>query len=115
MFELKQAVEKLGQEAPSSRQLFLLRVMGLIAPPPGSNILLRTRGVLLLLSLVILVLLIGFGLAKLLALPLGGTGTAGGIFFGVLIVAVALGILTIIGRRRQARAKEKAREQRAAL
>src|SRR5204863_4607710 len=59
--ELKEAVEKLGQAPPSSRQLMLLRLMGLIAPPPGSNILLRTRGVLLLLSLVILVLLIGFG------------------------------------------------------
>ena len=33
--DLKAAVEKLGQEAPSSRQLFLLRIMGLIAPPPG--------------------------------------------------------------------------------
>ena len=31
--DLKTAVERLGQEAPSSRQLFGLRVMGLIAPP----------------------------------------------------------------------------------
>src|SRR3954467_12432605 len=32
--ELKDAMEKLGQEAPSGRQLMLLRLMGLIAPPP---------------------------------------------------------------------------------
>ena len=36
--ELKQAVERLGQEAPSGRQLMLLRFMGLLAPPPGSSI-----------------------------------------------------------------------------
>ena len=34
--DLKAAVEKLGQAPPSSRQLFLLRVMGLIAPPAGA-------------------------------------------------------------------------------
>ena len=44
--DLKVAVEQLGQEAPSSRQLFGLRVMGLIAPPKGSSPLLRLRGVL---------------------------------------------------------------------
>src|SRR5579872_3284821 len=32
--DLKVAVERLGQEAPSSRQLFGLRVLGLIAPGP---------------------------------------------------------------------------------
>src|SRR3954470_21674631 len=39
--ELKQAVEKLGQAPPSARQLLMLRLMGLVAPPPGSGILLR--------------------------------------------------------------------------
>src|SRR5919198_3406691 len=39
--ELREAVEKLGQEAPSARQLLMLRLMGLVAPPPGSPILLR--------------------------------------------------------------------------
>ena len=33
--DLKQAVEKLGQAPPSSRQLLMLRLMGLIAPPPA--------------------------------------------------------------------------------
>ena len=35
--DLKVAAEKLGQAPPSNRQLLLLRLMGLIAPPPGSQ------------------------------------------------------------------------------
>ena len=31
--ELKEAMEKLGQEAPSGRQMFMLRMMGLLVPP----------------------------------------------------------------------------------
>src|SRR6202140_4034341 len=42
--DLKVAVEKLGAEAPSSRALFGLRGMGLIAPPRGSSRLVRIRG-----------------------------------------------------------------------
>src|ERR687888_1417481 len=42
--DLKEAVEKLGQEAPSGRQLFVLQLMGLIAPPASAGILLRARG-----------------------------------------------------------------------
>src|SRR5881398_464279 len=50
--DLKQAVERLGQAPPSSRQLLLLRFMGLVAPPPGAPFLLRARGILLILALV---------------------------------------------------------------
>lgn len=103
--ELKEAVEKLGQAPPSGRQLFLLRLMGLIAPAPGASLALRARGILLLLAFVILLLAAGFGLAKLVALPLGGVGTGGAILLGLVIVAVALGVLTLLGRRRQARMK----------
>src|ERR1022692_2873143 len=39
--DLKVAVERLGQEAPSSRALFGLRVMGLIAPPKSMGIVAR--------------------------------------------------------------------------
>src|SRR5437868_11047061 len=46
--ELREAMEKLGQEPPSNRQLLLLRLMGLIAPPPNSSVLLRARGFLIL-------------------------------------------------------------------
>ena len=37
--DLKEAVEKLGQEAPSGRQLFVLQLMGLIAPPASAGVL----------------------------------------------------------------------------
>jgi hypothetical protein len=105
--DLKDALEKLGQEPPSGRQLFLLRIMGLVAPPPGAGMVARVRGILLLLAIVIVLLAVGFGIAELVALPFGGVGTGEAILIGLLIVAAALGILTLFGRRRQARAKEK--------
>ena len=103
--DLKDALEKLGQAPPSNRQLFLLRAMGLIVPPPGSSILLRIRGILLLILFVVVLLAVGFALAQLFALPFGGVGTAGGLMLGVLIVLAALGVLVLLGRRRQAKAK----------
>lgn len=103
--DLKAAVEKLGQAPPSSRQLLLLRIMGLIAPAGGASIWMRARGALLLVAAVVLLLAIGFGLAKLIALPFGGVGLLGGLLLGLLIVVAALGALTFFGRRRQARAK----------
>jgi hypothetical protein len=103
--DLKEAMAKLGQEAPSSRQLFLLRLMGLIAPPSSAGILPRVRGILLLLAFVILLLLLGIGIVKLIALPFGGIGTASAVFFGFLLVVIAVGVLVLIGRRRQDRAK----------
>jgi hypothetical protein len=104
--ELKEALEKLGQTPPSNRQLLLLRVMGLLVPPPGAGILARVRGILLLILLVIVLMAVGFGLASLIALPFGGVGTGGALLLGLLIVLVALGVLIFLGRRRQARAKE---------
>jgi hypothetical protein len=108
--ELKDAMEKLGQEAPSRRQLALLRLMGLIAPPPGAGILMRIRGILILVGLVIVLMALGFGIASLVALPFGGVSTGGALLIGLVIVLAVLGGLALFGRRRQARA----REQRAA-
>lgn len=102
--ELKEAVEKLGQAPPSSRQLFLLRLMGLIAPPPGAGILIRLRGFLLLAALAVALLAAGYGLAELFLLPFGGVGTGLGLLAGLVIVAIVLGLLTLLGRRRQAKA-----------
>ena len=107
--ELKQAVEKLGHEPPSGRQLFLLRLMSLVSPPPGSSILLRARGVVLLLLLAVGLLAAGLGLAELGALPFGGVGFLGGMLIGLLLVVAVLGVLTLLGRRRQAKALEKRR------
>jgi len=103
--DLKDAMEKLGQTPPSNRQLLMLRLMGLVAPPPGASLAVRARGIALLLGVVILFGLIGYGLAELVALPFGGIGAIGGVLLGLLIVAVILGVLTLLGRRRQARAK----------
>ena len=103
--DLKAAVEKLGQAPPSNRQLFLLRVMGLVAPPPGTSPLLRARGILLIVAFVLVVLAVGFGLAKLVALPFGGVGTFAAVLIGLLIIAAVLGVLTLLGRRRQANMK----------
>jgi hypothetical protein len=109
--ELREAMEKLGQEPPSNRQLMLLRLMSLIAPPPNSSVLMRMRGFAVLILLVIVIVAIGFGLAKLIALPFGGVGTLGGILLGLLIVAAVLGVLALVGRRRQDKARAAQRER----
>jgi hypothetical protein len=111
--DLKVAAEKLGQTPPSNRQLLLLRFMGLIAPPPGSNPLLRVRGVLIVLLLIVAVLALGWGLVQLVALPFGGLDPAISVFWGLLVVLVALAVMFFIGRRRQKAARAKAAEQRA--
>lgn len=110
--DLKEAVERLGQAPPSNRQLLLLRVMGLLAPSPGASIWLRIRGVLLILLLVIVLLAVGFGVVKLVALPFGGASTAASLLLGLIVVTVALGVLALVGRRRQAKAQAKARAAR---
>jgi hypothetical protein len=109
--ELRAAMEKLGQEPPSNRQLMLLRLMSLIAPPPNAGTLMRVRGFAVLILLVVVLIAIGFGLAKLIALPLGGVGTIGGILLGLLIVAAVLGVLALVGRRRQDKARAAQRER----
>src|SRR5919197_837237 len=101
--ELREAVEKLGQEPPSARQLLMLRLMGLVAPPPGSSVVMRIRGWLLLLVIIVVLVAIGWGLAKLIALPFGGVNSGIAIFWGLLIVAVVLGALAFFRRRRQKR------------
>jgi hypothetical protein len=106
--DLKAAVERLGQAPPSNRQLFVLRLLGLIAPPASAGLGARLRGIAIIVALVLALLLVGFLLAQLIALPLGGVGTGPAIFYGFLIVVVALGVLAFVGRRRQKRARAQA-------
>ena len=103
--DLKAAVEKMGQAPPSARQLFLLRVMGLVAPAAGAGFAARARGFLLLFLIVLVLAALGFGIATLVTLPFGGVGLIGSLLLGLLIVAAALGVLSLLGRRRQARMK----------
>src|SRR5436305_717541 len=69
--DLKKATERLGMDAPTSRQLRGLQFMGLIAPPASAGALARVRGILLIILLVILVLALGFGIVY-------GIGSAAG-------------------------------------
>src|SRR5690349_9771253 len=57
--DLKVAAEKLGQTPPSNRQLLVLRVMGVIAPPPSAGLPRRIGGVVLVILAIILVICIG--------------------------------------------------------
>jgi uncharacterized integral membrane protein len=106
--DLKEAVERLGQAPPSNRQLLLLRVMGLLAPPASAPWYLKARGFLLLALLVILLLALGFGIVKLVALPFGGVSTGLALLLGVVVIAVIIGVLALVGRMRQRRAKARA-------
>lgn len=103
---LKAAMERLGQAPPSGRQMLVLRLLSLLNPPPGSSALLRARGILIVILLVVAVLAIGFGLVELVSLPFGGIGLGGGLLLGLVVVIVVLGILTLLGRRRQAKAAQ---------
>jgi hypothetical protein len=102
--ELRDAMEKLGQEAPSGRQMFMLRMMGLLVPPASAGILARIRGIVLIVLLVIALLAIGTGIVQGIGLIFGGIGVGSSVFFGFLLVVVALGVLILFGRRRQAKA-----------
>jgi len=103
--DLKAAVEKLGQTPPSGRQLLMLRLMGMIAPAASAGRMARLRGILILVGIVVALILVGFGLAKLIALPFGGVGTIGAILLGLIIIVAVLGTLALLGRRKQRRAK----------
>jgi hypothetical protein len=112
--DLKKATERLGVEAPSNRQLRGLKFMGLVAPPKSAGALARIRGVLIVIALVIAILLLGFGIVNLVSLPFGGISLDLGIFYGLVLVLVAVGVLAYFGRRRQRRAQDDRAEQVAA-
>src|SRR5437588_5551353 len=109
--DLKKATERLGVEAPSTRQLRGLKFMGLIAPPASAGILARIRGIVLAILLIVLILAVGVGIVNLVALPFGGTSLDLSIFYGFVLVAIALGVLAYLGRRRQKRAQAERQEQ----
>jgi hypothetical protein len=103
--ELRDAMEKLGQEAPSGRQMFMLRMMGLLIPPASAGIAARIRGIVLIVLIVIVLLAIGTGIVQAIGLIFGGIGVGSSIFFGFLLVVIAIGVLVLLGRRRQSRAQ----------
>ncbi|MGA9859045.1 MAG: hypothetical protein WBQ18_14365 [Solirubrobacteraceae bacterium] len=112
--DLKRATERLGVEAPTKGQLRGLRVMGLVAPPKSAGTLARVRGVLIIVALIVLILLLGFGIVSLISIPAGGMSLDLRIFWGLVLVVVAIAVLAVLGRRRQKAAVAKREEQMAA-
>jgi len=102
--DLKAAMEKLGQEGPTGRQLFLLRVLSLLNPPPGSSTWIRVRGILLITLLIVGLLAIGFGIVYGIGQAAGGISIAAALPLGALLIIAVLGVLALFGRRRQAKA-----------
>jgi hypothetical protein len=111
--DLKKATERLGVEAPTSRQLLGLRFMGLVAPPSSAGTLARVRGIAIVVGLIVAILLLGFGIVSLISLPFGLSLDLR-IFWGLVLVVVAIGVLVFVGRRRQRAALAKRAEQTAA-
>jgi hypothetical protein len=103
--DLKEAVERLGQEPPSGRQMLGLRAMGLLLPPASAGILARLRGILLIVVLVVVLLAVGLGLVELISLPFGGLSLPAGLLLGLFVAIAAVAIIAAIGRRRRERAK----------
>ncbi|MEJ7783869.1 MAG: hypothetical protein WKF96_03630 [Solirubrobacteraceae bacterium] len=102
--DLKAAMEKLGQQGPTGRQLMLLRFLALVNPPPGSSGTVRTRGILLIILIVVLLLGIGFGIVYGIGQAAGGIGVAIALPLGAVVIVALLGVLALFGRRRQAKA-----------
>jgi hypothetical protein len=109
--DLKKATERLGMESPTAGQLRSLRFLGLVAPPASAGILMRIRGILIGVGLVVAVLAIGFGIVYGIGSAAGGISVDLAIFYGFLLVLIALGVVAFIGRRRQKRAKAARAEQ----
>jgi hypothetical protein len=107
--DLKAAMEKLGQAPPSGRQLLVLRLLALVNPPPGSGSLLRARGILLIILLVVTLLAVGFGIVFGIGQAAGGIGVGAALPLGALLIIAVLGVLAFFGRRRQAAAVARSR------
>ena len=112
--DLKRATERLGVEAPTTRQLRSLRFIGLIAPPASAGIMARIRGILIAVALVIAILAIGFGIVYGIGNLVGSLSVDLAIFYGFLLVLIVVGVLAFYGRRRQKRAQAKRAEDIAA-
>jgi hypothetical protein len=112
--DLKRATERLGVDAPSNRQLWGLKFLGLIMPPASAGTLARVRGIVLVIVLFIAVLALGFGIVFGVGQIFGGISVQRAVFYGLVLVVIAVGVLVFVGRRRQKRAKAQRAEQIAA-
>src|SRR3978361_1605381 len=65
--DLKIATEKLGGTPPTNRQLLMLRIMGVIAPPPSAGLPRRIGGFALVFLAIVLVIVLGWGIVTLVS------------------------------------------------
>jgi hypothetical protein len=105
--DLKKATERLGVEAPTSRQLLGLLFLGLVAPPASAGTLARVRGILIFVAMVAAVLAIAFGIVTGISLAVGGLSLPLRIFYSLLLVVVVLTGTVLFGRRRMRAAQAK--------
>jgi hypothetical protein len=109
--DLKAATERLGVEAPSSRQLFGLRVMGIVAPPSSAGIIARIRGIVIAIIVVAAILGLAFGIVYGIGQAAGGLSIDLSIFYALVLLFVVIGGLVYWGRRRQKAALAKRRDE----
>jgi hypothetical protein len=112
--DLKKATQRLGVEGPTTKQLRGLKLMGLIAPPASAGLLARTRGIVLLILLLALILGAALGIVLLIEIPAGSTAISASIGYAVLLALIALGTVAYFGRRRQKRVQAERADQIAA-
>jgi hypothetical protein len=112
--DLKRATDRLGVEGPTKRQLYGLRLVGLLLPPSSAGLLARARGILLLCLLIVIVFGLAFGIVSGIAAAAGGLSLDARIFYSIILVLIALGVLIYTGRKRQRKAKAQRAEQIAA-
>jgi hypothetical protein len=104
--DLKKAHERLGVEAPTGGQMFMLRVLSFIAPH-NATLIQKLRGGAVVVLAIVAVLAIAFGIVSGISAAAGGLSLDLRIFYSlVLIVLLAVGVF-FFGRyrRRQAEAK----------
>jgi hypothetical protein len=111
--DVKISAERLGVEAPTTRQLRGLKFLGLILPT-NAGPLKKIRGGLLIVLIIIAVLLLAFGIVSGISAAAGGLSLDLRIFWAAMLVIVAIVGLTIFSRRRQKSAQAKRAEQIAA-
>ena len=108
--DLKRATERLGLEAPSGGQMFMLRAISLIAPH-NASLVQRIRGILIVVIAIVAILAIAFGIVSGIAAAAGGLSLDLRIFYSLALLVVVAVVLFVWGRRRRQAAEAKRAEQ----
>ena len=102
--DLKAAVERLGQAPPSNRQLLLLRFMGLVAPPAERRARWHACAASRSSSGCSSALIVaGHADRQARRLAVRRREPLVAVWVGILLIIVVLGVLAVLGRRRQAK------------